>query len=213
MKKIIFITILSLSAAIVSAQSSAQSKSILDKAYGTYESSKGIKAEFTFAAMENNTPQMQQKGTAAFKGNKFRIETANINTWFDGKTQWVLIKDFDEVNISEPTMEEVASVSPLALLSMYKNGYKLGEPSEKTVNGKSAYVIELSPIGSRSEFKDITVAIDKAANNILQVKLTFKNGVKNTIDINNYNTNFNFTDADFIFNKNKYPDVEIVDLR
>ena len=153
MKKMIFITILSLSAAIVSAQSSAQSKSILDKAYGTYESSKGIKAEFTFAAMENNTPQMQQKGTAVFKGNKFRIETASLNTWFDGKTQWVLIKDFDEVNISEPTLEEVASVSPLALLSMYKTGYKLGEPAEKTVNGKNAYLIELTPTNNRSEFK------------------------------------------------------------
>lgn len=213
MKKIILYTLFSMCTFVIFAQNSAQSKTILDKAFSTYETSKGVKADFTFAASENNKSQMQQKGTAIFKGNKFFIETTSLNTWFDGKTQWVFIKDFDEVNISEPTPDEIAAVSPLALLSMYKTGYKFGDPVSKTINGKNAFVIELTPTNNRSEFKNIHVAIDKTANNILQVNLTFKNGVKNTIDINSYNTNFNFSDTDFVFNKNKYPGVEIVDLR
>lgn len=195
------------------AQSSNEAKSILDKAYAIYKNSKGIKIDFSFSAIENNSTYMQQKGVAMVKGNKFKINTNDVETWFDGKTQWILLKEYDEVNISEPTIEEVASISPTALLGMYKNGYTLSTPTTQKVNGKDANVIKLTPLSSTSDFKSITVAIDKANQTIVQVLLTLKNGVDNKIDLTSYNTNYNFNDADFVFNKTKYPKAEIIDLR
>lgn len=195
------------------AQGSSEAKSILDKAYAIYENSKGIKIDFAFAAMENNTVHLQQKGVAMVKGNKFKIEAKDVETWFDGKTQWILLKEYGEVNVSEPTMDEVASISPTALLGMYKNGYTLSQPTNTKVNGKDASVIKLTPSSSRSDFRNISVAIDKTNHTIIQVLLTLKNGVENKIDIISYNTNYNFSDADFVFNRSKYPDVDIIDLR
>lgn len=195
------------------AQGSSQSRNILDKAYANYENSKGIKIEFSFAASENKTVHMQQTGVAMVKGNKFKVETKDIETWYDGKTQWILLKEYNEVNISEPSIEEVASISPTALLGMYKSGYTLSEPINSKVNGKDASAITLTPTNSKSDFKQITVAIDKSNQTIVQVLLTLKNGVDNKIDITSYNTNYNFNDADFVFNKTKHPDVEIIDLR
>lgn len=47
------------------------------------------------------------------KGNKFKIEIPDAITWFDGTTQWVYIKDTDEVNITNPTGDELQAISRL----------------------------------------------------------------------------------------------------
>ena len=215
MKKPFFISaILFLMASFSFAQSSGEARKILDKAYNAYENSKGIKMSFDLTTTEaNGTAYQSQKGTATVKGNKFKIEMPAIVTWFDGKTQWVLMKDANEVNISNPSTQEIAAISPLALLSMYKIDYTLKAPVSKTINGKSADVIEMTPTGTKSDFKNVSVAIDKKSNTVLQVNLTMKNGTKNKIDISNYNANYNFSDTDFAFNKSNHKGVEIVDLR
>lgn len=213
MRKITII-ILSLAVAMAGyAQSNSESKSLLDRAYQVYENSKGIKIDFSFSMIEDGVVQIQQSGVAMVRGNKFKIESEGVDTWFDGKTQWVLMKDFEEVNISEPSMEELASISPTALLGMYKSGYNLDKPISKTVNGKKVSEIKLTPTSSRSEFNNVVVSIDSANNTLVQVWLLLKNGVENKINIKNYNTNYNFADKDFIFNKSNYPNVEIIDLR
>lgn len=196
------------------AQPASNARNILDKAYSTYENSNGIKMTFNITTTdENGTAYQPQKGTARVKGNKFKIEMPTIDTWFDGKTQWVLMKDLNEVNISHPSNEEIASISPLALLSMYKTGFTLDTPASGIINGKNAFVINMSPTGSKSDFKKISVGIDKKTNSVLQVDITLKNGMRNKIDINDYNTNYNFTDTEFIFNKDQHKGVEVVDLR
>jgi len=54
------------------------------------------------------------------KHNKFKLEMPDMETWFDGKTQWVWIKSTNEVNVSTPSSAEIAAISPLALLNIYK---------------------------------------------------------------------------------------------
>jgi outer membrane lipoprotein-sorting protein len=101
----------------------------------------------------------------------------------------------------------------LALLRLYKSGYTLKKPVSAIVNGQSAYVIEMIPTTSYSDFKQLSVAVDKKTNTILQIKTTLKNNQISIIDIKNYNDNHNFPDSVFVFNKAEYPDVEVVDLR
>lgn len=196
------------------AQTSTEAKNILDKAYSDYEKSEGIQLSFKLTTSEaNGSTHPSESGEAMVKGDKFRLKMEFIDTWFDGKTQWVLMKDANEVNISNPTGQEIAAVSPLALLGMYKNGYALKAPASKTVNGKSAHVIDMTPTAKNADFKTVSVAIDKKNNTILQVNITLKNGMKNKIDITQYNANYKFDDSEFVFNKGKYPGVEVIDLR
>lgn len=214
MKRNIFTLAILFIASLAFAQNSSESKNILDKAYNTYTASNGIKLSFKLATTEaNGTAYQPQSGEAMIKGNKFKLTMDAMDTWFDGKTQWVLMKDVNEVNISNPTGEEIASISPLALLSMYKTGYTLKAPVSKTVNGKSAYVINMTPTANNKDFKAVSVAIDKKTDQLLQVNLTMSNGMKNKIDISNYNANYKFTDSEFVFDKANHKGVEIVDLR
>ena len=196
------------------AQNSNDAKALLDKAYTTYETSDGIRLSFKATLIDKEgTVYLPQSGEAYIKGDKFKLEMEAMDIWFDGKTQWVLMKDVNEVNISTPTATEVASISPLALLGIYKNGFTLKTPASKTINGRSAHLIDMVPVSQNKDFKSITAAIDKESGHIIQVILTMADGTKNKIDISGYNTNHQFSDTTFRFDKSNHPGIEIVDLR
>lgn len=195
-------------------QGSTDSKAILDRAYNAYKASDGIKLSFKlYVTDQNGDAYRPELGTALIKGDKFKISTSSTDVWFNGKTQWVLIKNANEVNITNPTDEEIATISPLALLGMYQKGYTLKKPISKTINGKSSYVIELVPAKSNKEFVSVHIAIEKRSNTIVQVILKLKNGATNKIDITNYSSNNKFADSEFTFNKNAHKRLEIIDLR
>jgi outer membrane lipoprotein-sorting protein len=196
------------------AQNSGESRAILDRAFANYESSNGISLLFTINVTEaNGITHQTQSGEAKIKGDKFRLIMSGIDIWFDGATQWVLMRDVDEVSITKPTGNDIAAISPLALLGMYKTGFSLKEPTSKTVNGRNSYLIDMAPAATNNDFREVAIAIDKQTNTIVQVNLTLGNGMKNRIDITNYNANHSFSDSEFVFNPNNHPNVEIVDLR
>jgi outer membrane lipoprotein-sorting protein len=196
------------------AQNRNEAKALLDKAYAAYETSGGVRLSFKSTMTDQDgTTYAPQPGEAYIKGDKFKLEMQAMNIWFDGKTQWVLIKDANEVNISDPPASEIAAISPLAILGIYKNGFTLKTPASKTINGRSTHLIDMVPVNRNKDFKSIAAAIDKESGNIIQVTLIMADGTKNIIDISDYNTNYQFNDAMFRFNNNDHPHVEIVDLR
>lgn len=192
----------------------AESKAIMDKAFAGFETSKGIQLSFKTSSedAEGNTYQ-PESGTAFIKGNRFKLEMESMHIWFDGITQWVFIKEANEVNISKPDVQEVAAISPLALLGMYKNGYVLKAPVSKMINGTPVWQIEMTPSPGNRDFKVVTASINKKDQTVMQVILTAVNGMKTQIDISRYNANHQFDDTLFRFDKTAHPGVEIVDLR
>lgn len=195
-------------------QSNAESKAIMDKAFAGFETSKGIQLSFKTSSQDadGNTYQ-PESGTAFIKGNRFKLEMESMNIWFDGVTQWVFIKEANEVNISKPDGQEIAAVSPLALLGMYKNGYMLKAPISKTIKDTPVWQIEMIPSAGNRDFKVVVASINKKDHTVMQVILTAANGMKTQIDLSGYNANHQFDDALFRFDKTTYPGVEIVDLR
>jgi len=196
------------------AKDSPDARKIIDKTYNKYISSEGIKLSFVFTTLNaDGTEYDSQNGVASIKGDKFHIEMENMDVWFDGKTQWVLMKGIDEVNISNPSESELTSISPLALLGIYKDGYLLNAPLSKTINGKSVNQIEMTPVNGNREFKTISVFIDKSNDRLVQANFTMNNNMQTKIDITDYNDNYKFSDSTFVFDKKQFPNVEIVDLR
>lgn len=189
-------------------------KSILDKANLAYNNAGGITASFTINSEDvKGKTVYSQDGKAYLKGNKFKIDVPDGITWFDGKTQWVYAKGGDEVNVSNPTGEELAGVSPSVLLSLYKTGFKLNYKGEKKENGKTVYVVEMIPVGKKTEFTKMNIYIDKATNIFTSVSTFGKDGVNNHLIITKLQTGVNLPDNTFVFNKKEYPKIEIVDLR
>lgn len=196
------------------AQGSIKSKTILDQANQQYERSEGIKIVFTMNTKEaDGTMYEPQPGTAFVKGNKFKLDLPYATTWFDGTTQWVLLKDANEVNINNPAEQDLASISPLALLNMYKTGYVLKEPINQRVNGQDVLVIEMTPTNKSQEIKDISIAINNLTNEIVELKFTINNGMENRLTISEFNIKDKYPNELFSFNKLNHPNVEVIDLR
>lgn len=195
-------------------QGSAKSKTILDNANQEYEKSEGIKLIFTMNTEDSDgTAYEPQPGTAIVKGNKFKLDLSHATTWFDGKTQWVLLKDANEVNISNPSADELTIISPLALLNMYKTGYVLKDPRSRTIKGVDVFEIEMTPTNKSHDLKTISIAINKKTNAIVEIEFITNNGISNRIAVSEFIMNDKYSNDLFSFNKLNHPGVEVIDLR
>lgn len=212
MKKII--TLLTLSIISLASLLAQDAKSILDKASDSFLQSGGATIKFTLNTKEVKSTQIySQDGTAYMKGDKFKIEIPGAITWFDGKTQWVYIEDNEEVNISNPTGSELQAISPSVLFSLYKTGYDLKYKGEKSLKEKTVMEIEMKAQHKKNQLQKIIVSVNKTDNTFAQITLYDNNGMENTLIVNKYTATNSFTDSFFVFDKEEYPDAEIVDLR
>ena len=119
MKKIAWITMMLLLCCVGAKAESA--KSILDKAAATVSNPGGVQANFQMISKQfGNT-----SGSISIKGKKFHASTPQAIIWFDGKTQWTYMKNNDEVNVSNPTEEELQAINPYNFINIYKKGFKL----------------------------------------------------------------------------------------
>lgn len=189
-------------------------RAILDKASAAYNNAGGISASFTLDIKDTKKQQTYSSdGKAWLKGNKFKFETPDGITWFDGKTQWVYIKDSDEVNITTPTGQELQAISPSAIFNMYKSGFSLTYKGEKIVKGKAVLEVDMIPQRKGQEITKITVQIDKSTNIFSSITMIDKSGIQNILTISKIQTGANISDITFVFNKKDFPTAEMIDLR
>ena len=212
--KLIAILIFALVANTTNAQ---DARAILDKASKAYENAGGITAKFTLDSKDvSNNTTYSQDGRADMKGDRFKLDVPDGITWFDGKTQWGYIKDTNEVNVSNPTGDELKSISPSAMFNIYKAGFDLKYIGEKVVNGARVYHIELQPQAIVKKSSDITkleVLINKQTHIFAQIAIHDKSGFINTVSIRDIKTGIALDDNVFKFDSKSYPNAETIDLR
>ena len=187
---------------------------ILRKAAAAYENSNGISASFTmFTRSAGQNAGESFEGTIQMKGDKFTLVTPEALTWFNGTTQWTYVERNDEVNVTNPTGEELQFTNPALLLNSYKKGFTAAYKGESTApNGNAAYDVELTP-KKKGDIVKVELQIEKYSNFPARITVSSKNGVSSTIQISQLKTGINQPDRFFVFNEGDYPDVEVIDLR
>lgn len=193
-----FLLMLTLS---LSAQQDTKAKDILDKTIEKYNQSKGISVIFGGS----------QSGKLLLKGEKFQLTTQDVTTWFDGQTQWSYLKQNEEVNISTPTPEELRAINPYAWLSLYKQGFNYRYSGVKTREGKQGHEIVLTP-QTKQDIQSITLLIGSDYEPIY-IGILPTEGQMQEFIVHNYRTQLNLNDNAFRFDKSKYPNAEIIDMR
>jgi outer membrane lipoprotein-sorting protein len=146
------------------------------------------------------------------KGNKFKIDTPDKDIYFDGKTQWVYQKSYEEVNITQPSGEEIQALNPKLIFAVYKKNSHYKYVGTKT-DTKMRKVQEVSIFPQKGEITQITMQINNADYFPVSFHIFYKNKIENIIYINKYQTKQNFSDSQFVFDSKQYPDAEIIDLR
>lgn len=187
---------------------------ILDKASGVYQNSKGASIHFKALTLSSDKNEAREiEGTIDMKGEQFVLITPDTHTFFNGTTQWVYFEGADEVNISNPTLEEMQTINPILLLQNYSKGYKVTlKGTAKDKANKAVDVVLLTP-RQKDAVKNIELYLDKQTAYPSQMTLTMQDGVMTMIEITKLKLNTNYPDSYFVFKTTDYPEVEIIDLR
>ncbi len=215
MKKIILLTIFLLGYTVIIAQQDIEAKKILDQLSEKTKSHKIINTDFkvSYKNIKDNI-QNSSEGTITVKGDKYRMKFMDSELFYDGKTLWSYLPDVNEVNITEPEPDdEDIFNNPRRLFTIYENDYKYQLIDNISENGKDYALIDLFPIDLEEEYSRIRLQININEYFLSSATIFGKDGSHYTITIHNYKTNSNLDDSYFIFDENKYPDVEIIDMR
>lgn len=186
---------------------------LLDKATSSFnKSNKSLKIDFS-CLVENTQSNKKQdlKGYLLLKGEKFKLSVAGVDTYFDGKTEYVYMPESAEVTVSVPGADEVKKINPILVLTSYKSGYKMLHIGETTENGKAVEIVELYPEDRKSQYARLSISVDKSSMQPHAIKLQGKNGVNTTITVSNY-AEMPIEDRQFAFDLSR-KDIEIIDLR
>ena len=188
-------------------------KEILDRTAATFRQAGGVQAGFTVSNYFKGKLQGTSTGTIQLKGEKFYLDAEGVKTWFDGRTQWTYLSNTDEVNVSEPTAEELQAINPYTLLYIYKQGYRLKLGKTNTYRGKPAYEVILNASGKKQDLQCIILYVAKDSFQPLCVSMTQQGGNSAAIQLTSYRTGQDYSDRLFTFDKKAYPNAEVIDLR
>lgn len=182
---------------------------LLDRVADTFREAGGVKIVFSV-----RSPEGDYKGAIRLKGDKFLLETEGVTTWFDGHTQWSYLSSSDEVNVSEPTPEELQSINPYAWLSLYNKDYhlKLGKVGDS--QDDKIYKIVMTATKRNQEIQCLILYVEKNTLHPLKISMV-QRGNKDAVVvfINAYQTGQTYPDNLFVFDKKAYPTIEVIDLR
>lgn len=181
---------------------------VLDAVAGAFRKAGGVKSAFTVQSEDGSFD-----GTICLKGEKFRLDMPGVTTWFDGHTQWSHVASNDEVNVSNPSAEELRTLNPYALLSIYKQGYRLALNPTTHAAGQQVREIVLTADSPKEDLQVVVLRVSARSYAPLQITTRLRDGVETVIAIQSYQTGLAYPDTFFVFDEKEYPTAEIIDLR
>lgn len=182
-----------------------EAEALLDRMAERIHCSNGIWIQYSAQSDEGSS-----EGVIRLKGGKFLLKSPGMTTWFDGRTQWTYLEANDEVNISEPTSEELQSFSPFVWIGLYKQGYTLQlEPS-----GKRASVIVMKAVDPDTDLQQVRLYVEHIELFPIEIRMRRKDSSEDIlIKVKECKMDENYPDSIFVFNKKDYPTAEVIDLR
>ena len=201
MKKLLTLWMLALLPYCLSAQNDSRAEAILDKTLSSLSDSNGIRADF--GGTEN--------GFLLLKGEKFYLNNGNIQSWYDGETQWSYVAETEEVNVSHPTPEELQGINPYLILMRYKSDFNYSYKGELTKNGVKGHEVILRP--KQSGGMDLIRVFISKTHQPLAMKVEQNGKTVSEINVTSFRTDQRLEDGMFRFNRSLYPHAEIIDLR
>lgn len=200
MKRLFTLWMLALLPYCISAQTDAKAAEVLDKVLEDL-SDNGIRADF----------EGSETGFLLLKGEKFYLNNGNVQSWYDGKTQWSYVADTEEVNISHPTLEELQGINPYLILMRYKTDFNYTYKGSQTRNGVKGHEIVLTP--KHSEQSEVIRVFISKTYHPLAMKMEQNGQTLSEINVISYKTDQKLEDGMFRFNKSLFPNAEIIDMR
>ncbi|MEZ0539130.1 LolA family protein [Fibrella arboris] len=209
MKQLAFIGLILLSTTgSLLAQKDKRAEAVLDAMSARFKALTSYQAAFSYSADRET-----YKGDIAVKGKMFRLKTAGQEVFTDGKVMSTYVKESNEVNVQDYDASATGDFNPTKIYTMYKKGFNYSYVREQKAAGRVLDVIELKPEKKNTQIANVQISVDRADKSVKSWQITDKNGKRTVYTISKFTPNPNLADSYFVFDKAKYPGVEVVDLR
>ena len=211
-KTLVFFFVYCLTVAALFAQKDPKAEAMLNTMSDKYKAYKSFQADFAYTI---ESPQEKIKenmnGTITVKSNKFKLRLGEQEIYNNGTTVWNYLKDDNEVTITTYSPEN-GDINPAEIYNIYKKGYKYGF-AEDAEEAKTHDVIDLTPENRNQSIFKVRLVLDKKTKELKSWKIFEKNGRRFVYNISKFVPNVNVKDADFNFDKAKYPGVSEISLK
>ena len=189
-------------------------KAVLDKVSAKFKTYKSPQASFSYQ-VENAQGKVlsTKKGTVVMQGNKYHVTMDGLEIFSDGKTSWNYDKSANEVTVNGVDVSATAMTPQKLFTNFYDKDFFYKLNGQKKLGGKTVQEIEMTPTDKTRPFHKVYVYVDKATNTIYSAKFLEKSGNRYSYTINSLKPNASASEAQFAFDKKRYPGVEVVDLR
>ena len=151
----------------------------------------------------------QDNGTLTMCKDLFKIATPALSIWYDGTTQWTYLKSNNEVNITEPTGEELMESNPFELINSFANHFNC----RAMTSSASSDIVELTPKSNDSAISSAKITISKSTGWPTAMVIVFDGGATTSVSIRSVKTGAALVKNVFKFDSKTLPGVEVVDLR
>jgi outer membrane lipoprotein carrier protein len=149
-------------------------------------------------------------GSVIISKDRYKLEMENNIIWFDGGISWSYLVAEKEVTITKPDKKDNSFQNkPSGIFTMYRKGYKTRLIDEKM----DSWIIDLYPEDISSELIRVRLTIGKTLTDLKRLEYKRNDGVVLTIIVSEYNLKIKPVQDTFLFNPEKYKEVEVIDMR
>lgn len=195
-------------------KSDPEAKKILDAVSAKFKGFASPQATFTYKVENAQGKALSTKrGSVTMKGSKFRVAMDGMEIYSDGKTVWNYDKSSNEVTVNNVNAAGNAMTPQKMFTNFYDKDFYYKMNGAKKEAGKTLAEIELTPADKTRPYHKVYVLVDRATNTIYSARFLEKSGGRYSYTVNSLKPAATASDAEFVFNKSRYPGVEVVDLR
>lgn len=124
------------------AQEAKKAKDLLDEVYTKAKSYDNIVIDFRFTLQNTKQNQDQDsKGNVTLKGNLFVLNFMGVTKMFDGKKNYTIIPEDEEITVSKYDENDENSITPSKILTFFNSGYKYAWDKLLNIRGDRKSVV------------------------------------------------------------------------
>ena len=187
----------------LSARAEDSGSAIMKRCAEKFSNAPSVSVEFAIAGTDGAA-----NGTLLMSKKLFKLTTPDAAIWFDGVTQWTYFASANEVNITEPTGEELMESNPFELISSSDKNFKCKALKSSPAND----IIELTPKYNGLPVSSARITISKSTGWPTAMIITFDGGNTTSISIGKVTVGKTIPVSQFRYDKKLYPKAQLVDL-
>lgn len=154
-------------------------------------------------------------GKLTIKGDKFHLFSPQMESWYDGKTQWTYNRAAREINITTPSEWDLINISPMFIAKNYKKYYDCtySRYTISSAHGQYVHCLKLTPKDKNSDIDFINFNVFDEAFVPYLIVFNGKDGSTTHVDLKKMDQKESVDESIFIFNPADHAGVDIIDLR